>query len=101
MRFLTAFAIVAATTAAAPAFAGKKAECELQAAIVTRAAELRMERKSEKKAVAIMTSGEDEAVAEKYLPAVPHIVDWVYNSLSRKQLKQDPGAAYLDTCINN
>ena len=101
MRLLTTIAIVAATSVAAPAFADKKAECELQAKIVTRAAELRMERKSEKKAIEIMTSGEDEAVAEKYIPAVPPIVDWVYNSLKRKQLKMDPGGAYLETCVNN
>jgi len=47
-----------------------------------------------------MTSGEDEAVAEKYLAAVPYLVDWVYNTLKRKELKDDPGAAYFTTCMS-
>lgn len=72
----------------------------MQADIVNRAVELRLERKSEKKATEIMTSGEDEAVAEKYLPAVPHLVNWVYNDLKRKQLtvEPSPGEAYYTAC---
>ena len=48
----------------------------------------------------MMSSGEDEAVAEKYLPAVPHLVSWVYNDLKRKQLKAEPspGEAYFTAC---
>lgn len=83
-----------------PALADKKADCRMQADIVNRAVELRLERKSEKKATEIMTSGEDEAVAEKYLPAVPHLVNWVYNDLKRKQLtvEPSPGEAYYTAC---
>lgn len=83
-----------------PVLADKNADCQMQADIVTRAAELRLERKSEKKAVEIMTSGEDEAVAEKYVAAVPAIVSWVYSDLKRKQLKEDPGPgeAYFAAC---
>ncbi|MEP2533396.1 hypothetical protein [Shimia sp.] len=101
MRFLPVISLVLATSAGvAPAYAAsKKAECEAQAAIVTRATELRLERTSEKKALELMTSGEDEAVAEKYLGAVPAIVDWIYSDLKRKELKLDPGKAYLDTCL--
>ena len=83
-----------------PAFADKAADCRMQADIVNRAVELRLDRKSEKKATEMMSSGEDEAVAEKYLPAVPHLVSWVYNDLKRKQLKAEPspGEAYFTAC---
>lgn len=85
---------------AAPAMAqDKQAECEAQAKIVARATELRQERKSQKKATEIMQSGEDDAVEEKYLTAVPAIVDWVY-LLKRKQLKEDPSVAYLAACVS-
>ncbi|PSL20022.1 hypothetical protein [Shimia abyssi] len=105
MRLLSAVALsVAISVPALPVFAHehaseKQAECELQAAIVTRAAELRQDRTSKKKALETMTSGEDEAVAEKYLASVPAIVEWVYEDLKRKQLKQDPGKAYFDACV--
>lgn len=100
MRILFAAGLATALLTS-PALADKKADCQLQADIVTRAAELRLERKSQKKATEIMTTGEDEAVAEKYLGAVPAIVDWVYNTLKRKELKQDPGPgdAYYKACI--
>ncbi|WP_127114155.1 hypothetical protein [Shimia sediminis] len=83
-----------------PVLADKKAECQMQADIVTRATELRLDRTSEKKALEIMSSGEDEAVAEKYLPAVPALVAWVYNDLKRKQLSVEPspGEAYFTAC---
>ena len=97
MRVLSALSVVATLVVASPGLADQQAECELQAAIVDRATELRLERTSEKKALAIMTSGEDEAVAEKYIGAVPHIVEWIY-SLKRKELKLEPGKAYLAKC---
>lgn len=103
MRFLPCFALIVAGVAgvaAQPAVAdAKQDECALQAEIVTRASALRLKRKSQSKTVEMMSTGEDEAVAEKYIAAVPHIVDWVY-TLKRKQLKQDPGAAYLATCVS-
>ena len=73
----------------------------MQADIVTRATELRLERKNEKKALEIMTSGQDAAVADKYLPAVPALVNWVFNDLKRKQLNDNPspGQAYYNTCV--
>ena len=99
MRLLTAFA-VAATLATAPAFAaGKEDECQMQANIVDRAAELRLEGKNVKRTKAIMQDN-DPAVAEKYAAAVPHIVDWIF-TLPRKQLKQEPGKAYFDACVKN
>ncbi|MGR3714833.1 MAG: hypothetical protein ACU0A6_17125 [Shimia sp.] len=76
----------------------KQAECEAQAKIVARATELRQDRKSQKKTTEMMQAGEDDAVEEKYLAAVPAIVDWVY-LLKRKQLKEDPSAAYLEACL--
>lgn len=99
MRFLVpvSAAIFAATLS--PAIADQAEECQMQADIVSRAVELRQGFTREKKALAIMTSGEDEAVAEKYLAAVPYLVDWVYNALKRGDLKQDPGASYYETCI--
>ena len=99
MRLLIAAGLTTALLTT-PALADQEAECRMQADIVDRAAELRLERKSEKKAIQIMTSGEDEAVAEKYLPAVPVLVAWVYNDLKRKQLKAEPGPgdAYFQTC---
>lgn len=100
MRIFLAAGLVSALLGA-PALADQQAECKMQADIVTRATELRLERKSEKKALEIMTSGEDEAVAEKYLPAVPALVNWVYNDLKRKQLGEEPGPgeAYYKTCV--
>lgn len=70
----------------------------MQADIVIRAAELRSERKRQEKTLEIMSSGEDPAVAEKYLGAVPFLVDWIY-TLKRKELKLDPGQAYYDACM--
>lgn len=100
MRYLTTAACLSLTVLSSPAFADKAEECQLQADIVTRATELRIERKSQKKTVEIMTSGEDEAVSEKYLEVVPAIVDWVY-TLKRKQLKQEigPGKSYYNACF--
>jgi hypothetical protein len=100
MRLLPVFALVVTSFAAVPVFADQNAECEMQARIVTRATELRLERKSEKKAVETMMSGQDPDVAEKYIAAVPAIADWVYNGLKRKQLKMDPGAAYFQSCMS-
>lgn len=100
MRLLPVFALVVTSIAAVPAYADQNEECEMQAKIVTRAAELRLERKREKKAVEIMMSGQDPAVAEKYIAAVPAIADWVYSGLKRKQLRNDPGAAYFKSCMN-
>ena len=97
MRILVISALVGATALATPALAGKKEDCQLQADIVNRATELRLERTSQQKALEIMTSG-DDAVAEKYLGAVPHLVDWIY-SLKRKDLKLEPGKSYLDACL--
>ena len=100
MRFLALAAAAAMALSLSPAFAGQEEDCQMQADIVTRAVELRQDRTREKKALEIMTSGEDEAVAEKYIAAVPFLVDWVYNKLKRKELKNDPGAAYYETCIS-
>lgn len=99
MRFLTRLVLISTVALAGPALAGKKADCTDQASIVSRAVELRLESKGQKKTLATMTSGADEAVAERYLQAVPHLVDWVY-SLKRKDLKQDPGASYLQACLS-
>lgn len=100
MRLLPCVVLIVAAFAALPVVAaGTQADCDAQASIVTRASALRLERTKQAKTVEIMSSGEDEAVADKYLPAVPHIVDWVY-TLKRKQLKQDPGAAYLESCLS-
>ena len=100
MRYLTTAACLSFAVLSSPAYADKAEECKLQADIVTRATELRIERNSQKKTVEIMTTGEDEAVAEKYIAAVPAIVDWVY-TLKRKELKQDvgPGEAYYNACF--
>ncbi len=99
MRFLVPVTAVALALSLSPAVAGQEEECQMQADIVNRAVELRLDRTREKKALEIMTSGEDEAVAGKYLAAVPYLVDWVYNTLKRKDLKNDPGAAYYETCL--
>lgn len=100
MRFLTTAACLSMFVLSSPAFADKKEDCQLQADIVTRATELRLERKSQQKTLEIMTSGEDEAVSEKYIGAVPAIVDWIY-TLKRKELKLDvgPGESYYNSCI--
>lgn len=100
MRYLTTVACLSIAVLSSPAFADKAEECQLQADIVTRATELRIERTSQKKTLEIMTSGEDEAVAEKYIPAVPALVDWVY-TLKRKELKLEPGPgeAYNNACF--
>ncbi len=98
MRFSAAAFCLSAVFLATPSLADLAEDCQMQADIVTRATELRLERKSEKKTLAIMTSGEDEAVAEKYLVAVPFLVDWIY-TLKRKELKLDPGLSYYDTCL--
>ncbi|WP_372887770.1 hypothetical protein [Shimia sp.] len=98
MRLSAAAICLSALVLAPPAFADLAEDCQMQADIVTRAVELRSARKSQDKALEIMTSGEDEAVAEKYLKAVPFLVDWVY-TLKRKELKLDPGQAYFDTCM--
>jgi hypothetical protein len=100
MRFLTLATVAAMALTLTPAHAGQEEDCQMQADIVNRAVELRLDRTREKKALEIMTSGEDEAVAEKYLAAVPYLVDWVYNTLKRKELKDDPGAAYFTTCMS-
>ncbi len=97
MRLLPILSIVALSVSAVPAFADQKDECEQQAAVVTRAAELRLEGKNQKKTVEQLQAG-DPAVTEKYVPAVPHIVDWIY-TLKRKEVRQDPGAAYLASCL--
>ena len=99
MRFLVPVTAAAFALSLSPAFAGQEEECQMQADIVNRAVELRLDRTREKKALQIMTSGEDEAVADKYLAAVPYLVDWVYNTLKRKDLKNDPGTSYYETCI--
>ena len=99
MRFLTLATVAAMALSLTPAHAGQEEECQMQADIVNRAVELRLDRTREKEALEIMTSGDDEAVAEKYLAAVPYLVDWVYNTLKRKDLKNDPGAAYYETCL--
>lgn len=101
MRSVTIAASLCIVCLTTPAFADKAEECQLQADIVTRAAELRIDRKSQKKTTEIMTTGEDEAVSEKYMGAVPAIVDWVYSTLKRKELTLEPGpgASYYDACI--
>ncbi|MCW9042228.1 MAG: hypothetical protein OQK05_02695 [Pseudopelagicola sp.] len=99
MRFLVPVTVAALTLFASPALADKAEDCQMQADIVSRAVELRQERTRQAKTVEIMASGEDAAVAEKYLGAVPHIVDWVY-SLKRKELKLDPGASYYEACLS-
>ncbi|WP_435141303.1 hypothetical protein [Pseudopelagicola sp. nBUS_19] len=101
MRTMPVFvlSVMIITTGFSAQALSKEKECELQSAIVKRAVELRMERKSEKKALEMMTSGQDAAVAEKYLASVPAVVDWIYSGLKRKELKLDPGKAYYEACI--
>ncbi|WP_243613196.1 hypothetical protein [Shimia aestuarii] len=99
MRFLVPVTVAFFAATLSPALADQKAECQMQADIVNRAVALRQDRVREKKAVEMMSSGEDAAVAARYVAAVPHIVDWVYNTLKRKDLKNDPGAAYYETCV--
>ncbi|SHJ39885.1 hypothetical protein SAMN05444000_10859 [Shimia gijangensis] len=100
MRNLTIASCLSLVVLSSPVFADKAEECQLQADIVTRATELRIERNSQKKTLEIMTSGEDEAVAEAYIGAVPAIVDWIY-TLKRKELKQEvgPGESYYSSCV--
>lgn len=105
MRGFIGICVVAASVivsvAGQPALAATKkqtAACEEQGAIVTQATDLRLARKSKRKAIKMMTKGE-AAVAENYIPIVPQMVEWIY-SLERDALVPDPAVSYLKACLD-
>lgn len=97
MRVLT-LSIVAGLLAM-PALAveeSKKASCAVQAGIVDGAAQMRRDGRSEARTTRALT----KAVEDRYQPAVPHLVAWVY-TLETSALELEIGEAYAEQCLNH
>lgn len=86
--------MTAATTAHAETAKERKARCEAQGAIVTKAVELRLKRTNETKAKEEIKASTEEALQG----AIPLLVGYIY-TLPRKDLKtNDVPAAFIEQC---
>ncbi|MCV2894390.1 hypothetical protein [Lentibacter sp. XHP0401] len=86
--------MTAATTATAETAKERKARCEEQGEIVTKAVELRLKRTKEAKANEEISA----TTAEALLGSVPLLVGYIY-TLPRKDLKGiDVPAAFIEQC---
>ena len=73
-----------------------KTQCEAASGIVTKLVDLRTDRKNERRAVRTLNA--DDTIEDAWKPAIPLLAGWVY-TLSRDDLKLEPGKAYFDSCM--
>jgi len=99
MKHLTGIALALMTlplAASAETAEEREARCTAQGEIMAQAAEMRVARRSEKRAKAELL----ETVEERMKPSVPILVGYVY-TLNRKDLKDlDVQATFVEQCTN-
>ena len=73
-------------------------DCVTLGTMAQRASDLRQEGQSLDAATRQMARdyGEDNA---RFAPAIPFLVDWVYNTLPEAQLGEKVGPAYVTACL--
>ncbi|GAA6207147.1 hypothetical protein NBRC116601_04400 [Cognatishimia sp. WU-CL00825] len=98
MRLLVCAAVLmsAMSAQADEGATAKENSCQAQSDIVAKAVEMRRSGKREGRVK--RTLAKDASIAEEFQPAVPLLVGWVY-TLPKADLKLEPGAAYLTTCL--
>lgn len=74
------------------------AECATQGSIIQRFADYRMEGVGKNRAERLVRRALAEH-AQKYVPALPHMADFVYMSVAETQLDDQVGAVFRDQCI--
>lgn len=100
LRVLTLTTILGLGFTLGPAFAAddKEANCDGNTAIVQRLVELRLAGVWQKKAIRIMTEG-DDAVADNYKLAVPQYASWIY-SQPKRDAERFEAEAFKKQCMS-